>query len=94
MLVQELRGQAHKIVQAACGLQGCRGRDDGNNDEHHVDRHVARTQSKKENEDEHAHHAVNTKAYAPYAGTNENKCQHDGQLNQNQCSYHKIVRCY
>ena len=83
MLAQEFRCQPHQVVQATSSLQcgGCRYH--AHDDEHHVERDVAGFQSEDEDENEHAHHTVDTQSDASHPCTDEDQCQYDKQLDDN-----------
>ena len=80
VLAQESGSQTHKVVQTAGSLQcGCC-RDYRHDDEHHIDRQIARLQTETEHKDEHAHHAVDAESDAADTCTFEYESQYNGKL--------------
>ena len=69
-----------KVFLSASCLQGCRGGDDTDDDEHYINRYVAWFQSEDEHQDEYTYHTIDTQSDAPYSGTDEHHCSNDRQL--------------
>ena len=82
MAAKKQRGTPHEIFQSARSLQGCRGCDDGKDDQHHVDGSFSGSQTKNIDEDKGAKHAIDAQAYAAHARTDENEHQDDKQFYQ------------
>ena len=93
MTLKEFGGYAHHVIQSAGGLQCRGGGDDGHDDQHHINGYHSGLQTKAEDKDEHAYHAVDTEADRPYFRADEDHRQHDQQLRYNQKRCHIICFC-
>ena len=80
MLPQEPCRLVHHIVQSAGSLQRCRGRNDADDDEHHVDGNGSRLKSKDEYQDKDTHHAVDAQSDATHLGSDKYHSQYNSQL--------------
>ena len=88
MLAQKLRGQPYEIFQSSGRLKGSGRCDDGQDNHHHVDGCLARSQTEAIDEDENSEHAINAKADATYTGTNKYQGNDDGEFYKNDCCCH------
>ena len=84
MATQEPGRATHEIFQTASGLQGSRGRDDGKDDEHHVDGGLAGRQTEKVHQNESSQHSVDAQTHTANAHSYINEQQYDGQFDKNE----------